>query len=58
MTERETCEAMGWAASRLFARYWLAECRRIEEEIHDPAARWAIMVAALARIGQRPDPPA
>jgi hypothetical protein len=39
-------------ASRAFARYWWAECRKIAEQIDDPAARWDILVKALARVGR------
>jgi hypothetical protein len=46
-------EQLAWEASRAFAAYWLAECRKIEEEIENPSRRWAILVEALAVVSRR-----
>lgn len=54
-TERaELGERIATEASRRFARYWLAECVRIEEDVLDPGARWDILKKALAGIGAGP----
>jgi hypothetical protein len=48
-------EQLAWEASRAFARYWLTECRKIEEEIENPSRRWAILLEALrivSRLGR------
>jgi hypothetical protein len=33
-------EQLAWEASRAFARYWLAECAKLEEQVPDAAVRW------------------
>lgn len=51
---RALAERIAAKSSRVFARYWLAEGRRIEEQVSDPAARWDILMRALKLIGSRP----
>lgn len=41
-------------ATRTVSLFWLAEARKIEEQVPDAKARWEILVTALVRIG-RPD---
>lgn len=39
------------AATRAVARFWYAEAKKIEEQIIDPQARWAILTTAMLRVG-------
>lgn len=41
-------------ATRAVSLFWLSEARKIEEQIDDPAARWAILLDALGQIGGKP----
>jgi hypothetical protein len=41
-------EQLAWEASRAFARYWLAECAKLEEQVPDVATRWELLRKALA----------
>jgi hypothetical protein len=53
MPRQRAANEVAQAAARAFALFWAAECRKIEEHIPDPAARWAIMVEALAKIARQ-----
>ena len=39
------------ASTRIVARYWYAEAKKIAEQVSDPAARWEILTTALLRVG-------
>lgn len=51
--ERKLAERVAAKSSRVFARFWLAEILKVEEQIIDPAARWDILKRALALVGRR-----
>lgn len=45
-------DAVAQAAARRFALFWLAELRKVEEQILEPAARWEILRRALERVSR------
>lgn len=49
--ERALAERVASKSSRVVARFWAAEGRKIEEQVSDPAARWEILMRALALVG-------
>ena len=38
-------------ATRFVSRFWWAEGQKIAEQVHDPSARWAILLAGIRQVG-------